>query len=177
MIPRTFTPRRVAELLFIGMVAALPAAAQESFSGARVEAVQAFLRTNFASGNAGMVIGLLDKSGSRVFSAGPLDNGTGQQVNGDTIFEIGSVTKVFTALLSLDMARRGEVKLDDPVATYLPERVKVPAYEGKPTAEVRHINRMIIKRKLSPSASNGARLILMEPSSAHSRGPARAACA
>ncbi len=35
-------------------------------------------------------------------------------------FEIGSVTKVFTALLLADMVRRGEVRLDDPVARYLP---------------------------------------------------------
>ena len=44
-------------------------------------------------------------------------------VTGDTVFEIGSVTKVFTALLLADMARRGEVKLTDPVAKYLPASV------------------------------------------------------
>lgn len=37
-----------------------------------------------------------------------------------TIFEIGSVTKVFTALLLADMAERGEVRLTDPAAAYLP---------------------------------------------------------
>ena len=37
-----------------------------------------------------------------------------------TIFEIGSVTKVFTALLLADMAERGEVHLSDPAASYLP---------------------------------------------------------
>jgi serine-type D-Ala-D-Ala carboxypeptidase/endopeptidase len=37
-----------------------------------------------------------------------------------TIFEIGSVTKVFTALLLADMAERGEVRLSDPAARYLP---------------------------------------------------------
>ena len=36
------------------------------------------------------------------------------------LFEIGSITKVFTALLLADMAARGEVRLDDPVAKYLP---------------------------------------------------------
>src|SRR5262249_13225918 len=80
---------------------------------------------------AGMVIGVLDNRGSKVFSAGKRDNGTEQDANGDTIFEIGSVTKVFTWLLALDMDRRGEIKLDDPVAKYLPDHVKVPAYKGK----------------------------------------------
>ena len=37
-----------------------------------------------------------------------------------TIFQIGSVTKVFTALLLADMAERGEVRLSDPAARYLP---------------------------------------------------------
>jgi len=36
------------------------------------------------------------------------------------LFEIGSITKVFTALLLADMAAKGEVHLDDPVAKYLP---------------------------------------------------------
>jgi D-alanyl-D-alanine-carboxypeptidase/D-alanyl-D-alanine-endopeptidase len=37
-----------------------------------------------------------------------------------TIFEIGSVTKVFTALLLADMAERGQVRLSDPAAGLLP---------------------------------------------------------
>src|SRR5437016_3701060 len=37
-----------------------------------------------------------------------------------TIFQVGSVTKVFTALLLADMAERGEVHLSDPAASYLP---------------------------------------------------------
>jgi serine-type D-Ala-D-Ala carboxypeptidase/endopeptidase len=38
-----------------------------------------------------------------------------------TIFQIGSVTKVFTALLLADMAERGGVQLSDPAARYLPD--------------------------------------------------------
>jgi hypothetical protein len=41
-------------------------------------------------------------------------------LDGDTGFEIGSVTKVFTALLLADLVRKGEVALADPVAKYLP---------------------------------------------------------
>ena len=37
-----------------------------------------------------------------------------------TIFEIGSLTKVFTALLLGDMAERGEVRLSESAARYLP---------------------------------------------------------
>jgi serine-type D-Ala-D-Ala carboxypeptidase/endopeptidase len=36
------------------------------------------------------------------------------------VFEIASVTKVFTALLLANMVGRGELRLDDPVARHLP---------------------------------------------------------
>ena len=51
-------------------------------------------------------------------------------VTADTIFEIGSITKIFTALLLADMSRRGEVKLEDPVARHLPSDFHVPEMNG-----------------------------------------------
>src|SRR6266581_2476009 len=105
------------------------AAAPNGFTDAEADAIQAFLRENLT--NAGMVIGLVDERGSRVLAAGKLDNGTQQEVNGDTVFEIGSATKTFTTLLLQDMVECDKVKLDDPVAKYLPESVKVPARDGK----------------------------------------------
>src|SRR5437762_7576949 len=88
------------------------AAAQNGFTDAEAEAIQAFLRENFDNTNAGMVIGLVDERGSRVLAVGKLDNGTQQEVNGDTVFEIGSATKTFTTLLLVEMVERGEMKLD-----------------------------------------------------------------
>ena len=46
-------------------------------------------------------------------------------------FEIGSNTKVFTALLLSEMVQRGEVSLTDPVAKYLPATLKAPERGGK----------------------------------------------
>ncbi len=81
--------------------------------------------------NAGVVVGMVDEHGSRIVSYGKLDNGTEQEVNGDTLFEIGSDTKTFTALLLQDMVQRGNLNLDDPVEKYLPASVKLPARSGK----------------------------------------------
>jgi CubicO group peptidase (beta-lactamase class C family) len=79
----------------------------------------------------GMVVGLVDTHGTRVISFGKLDNGSEADVDGDSLFEIGSVTKVFTALLLQDMVERGEMKLEDPAQKYLPDSVRMPTYQGK----------------------------------------------
>ena len=49
----------------------------------------------------------------------------------DAIYEIGSITKVFTATLLADMVSRGEVALADPIAKFLPKSVKVLERNGK----------------------------------------------
>lgn len=121
--------RSLASVALLLLAVQFHAGASDHF--AKGDALQPFLDNRFASANAGMVIGLVDERGSRIYSAGKLDNGTDARVDGDTVFEIGSVTKVFTSLLALDMARRGEVSLDDPVAKHLPPPARVPVYEGK----------------------------------------------
>jgi len=73
----------------------------------------------------GMVVGIVDERGTRIISYGKLDNGDSPEVNGDTLFEIGSITKTFTTLLLQYMVARGEMKLDDPVEKFLPPSVKV----------------------------------------------------
>lgn len=79
----------------------------------------------------GIVVGVIEPQGRRVVAYGSLDKGDPRPLNGDTIFEIGSATKVFTSLLLADMVQRGEVALADPVAKYLPADVKVPERGGR----------------------------------------------
>ena len=74
----------------------------------------------------GIVAGVIEPNGRRIVAYGALDKGDPRPLDGNTVFEIGSVTKVFTALALADMAHRGEVSLSDPVAKYLPADVKVP---------------------------------------------------
>src|SRR5512140_3466269 len=83
----------------------------------------------------GIVVGLIDSSGRRVVAYGTFD-GDKKNVGGDTVFEIGSATKVFTSALLADAVARGEVALDDPVAKYLPPTAKVPERGGKKIALV-----------------------------------------
>jgi serine-type D-Ala-D-Ala carboxypeptidase/endopeptidase len=76
--------------------------------------------------NVGIVVGVIEPSGRRIVAYGNFSNGDKRSVDGDTVFEIGSTTKVFTSLLLADMVQHGEVALTDPAAKYLPAGVKVP---------------------------------------------------
>src|ERR1700682_5303606 len=77
----------------------------------------------------GIVVGVIEPAGRRVVADGVLDDK--RPLNGDTLFEIGSATKVFTSLLLAEAVRRGEVALTDPVAKYLSAGVKVPERGGR----------------------------------------------
>jgi CubicO group peptidase (beta-lactamase class C family) len=79
----------------------------------------------------GIVVGLIDSNGQRIIAYGKPDQKDTRTVDADTVYEIGSVTKVFTSLLLADMVERGEVSLSDPVVKYLPAGVKVPERGGR----------------------------------------------
>lgn len=83
------------------------------------------------AGGSGMVVGIIDRQGRRFYSVGTDRRGGTRRVDEHTLFEIGSVTKVFTSLLLADMVVKGEVALDDPVQQYLPPGVKVPERDGQ----------------------------------------------
>jgi CubicO group peptidase (beta-lactamase class C family) len=74
----------------------------------------------------GLIVGVIDPGGRALYVRGPARIGNDDPVAGDTIFEIGSVTKAFTGLLLTDMARRGQLSLDDPVAKRLPAGAAIP---------------------------------------------------
>lgn len=78
----------------------------------------------------GAVVGLLTPEGRSFATYGRTSLG-GPEATPDTIFEIGSITKVFTAFLLADMVERGEVVLNDPVRKFLPASVSIPSWRGK----------------------------------------------
>lgn len=79
----------------------------------------------------GIVVGVIEPSGRRVVAYGKLAKDDPRPLNGDTVYEIGSITKVFTSLLLADAVGRGEVALADPVGKFLPDTVKVPERGGR----------------------------------------------
>lgn len=79
----------------------------------------------------GVVVGLIEPDGRRVLSYGTMSLEKKRPVGGKTVFEVGSITKVFTALLLSEMAQKREVALDDPVEKYLPAGVHLHALHGR----------------------------------------------
>ncbi|MDA1277034.1 MAG: serine hydrolase [Verrucomicrobia bacterium] len=94
--------------------------------------VQAAIRTRVDYGyNPGIIVGVVTESGRAYYSYGMISYESGSTPDEDTLFEIGSITKVFTATLLADMAARGEVSLNDAVQLLLPAGVTVPERSGR----------------------------------------------
>ncbi|HZI99262.1 MAG TPA: serine hydrolase [Gemmatimonadaceae bacterium] len=79
----------------------------------------------------GIVVAVLEKGKPPRIKTAGVSGISGVSLDGNTVFEIGSITKAFTGALLADMVSRGEVKLEDPVSKYLPGTVKVPSRNGK----------------------------------------------
>ena len=79
----------------------------------------------------GIVVGVTSPSGHRIITYGTRAAGDAPPLDGDTVFEIGSITKVFTSLLLADAVQRGEVRLTDPVSRFLPKQVTLPMRNGR----------------------------------------------
>jgi serine-type D-Ala-D-Ala carboxypeptidase/endopeptidase len=133
MIPSGGRPlaMRLSKVICALVLAATPASAQVLFSpDSTVEAL--LQQLVHGDGVKGVVVGLLDETGThRVIARG--DPGPGAlPLDGGSVFEIGSMTKVFTGILLADMVRRGEVELADALEDLLPPDVRVPERDGKP---------------------------------------------
>jgi len=75
-----------------------------------------------------LVIVVVDGDKSEIAAFGTLPDG--KAPDGDTVYEIGSVTKTFTATLLAEAVLSGRVQLDEPVARLLPD-FKIPERNGK----------------------------------------------
>jgi serine-type D-Ala-D-Ala carboxypeptidase/endopeptidase len=75
-----------------------------------------------------LAFGVVEGDKSEVVAFGKLEGG--KTPDGDTVYEIGSVTKTFTATLLAQAVLSGRVTLDTPVAQLLPD-FKIPSHGGK----------------------------------------------
>ena len=67
----------------------------------------------------GVAAAWVDADGPAFFQSGTFDASDPRPVTPDTVFEVGSISKVFTALLLAESERLGKVNRNDPAAKYL----------------------------------------------------------
>jgi CubicO group peptidase (beta-lactamase class C family) len=104
-------------------------AAEEAALKSKVDAlVQPLLQSGIP---VGFVVGIVEGGKSCIFGYGKLSRDADKTPEGNSVFEIGSVTKVFTGLLLADMVERKLVALEDPVQKFVPENVRVPQCDGR----------------------------------------------
>ena len=95
------------------------------------EVIQAFLdETCRISGVPGITVSVRVGEDIRFFSSGYADREKSLSANEDTLFELASVSKAFTAFGILLLEEQGLLSMDDPVQKYLPWFTL--QYKGKP---------------------------------------------
>lgn len=91
--------------------------------------VQPFIRKANA---VGLAIGFLKDGKTSTYSYGEVIKGKGQVPDANTLFEIGSISKTFTATLLAYLVNEKKIQLDDPINKYLPDSIPALRYNGKP---------------------------------------------
>ena len=86
----------------------------------------------------GAVLGIMAEGTESFASYGVLSTATGVEVTDDSIFQVGSITKVWTATMIMQLAGEGRLTLDSTVADLLPG-VRIGRDDGAAEVTVRHL--------------------------------------
>lgn len=113
---------RIATIVIACSLVAANASAADGVDQRQIErAVNDAIRPLMAAnGVPGMAVGVTAGGKRYVFNYGVAAKAGGRKVTGDTLFEIGSVSKTFTATLASYAQARGALSLADPAGKYLP---------------------------------------------------------
>jgi len=79
----------------------------------------------------GLVVGLIVNGETVVHGYGRRSEKIEAKPDGKTLFEIGSITKVFTGLLLARAVQRGELDLNAPINDFLPGSIKPLSHDGR----------------------------------------------
>jgi len=111
---------RIALLAAATLAMTLPAAALDQARFERV-AAEIFAPIMAEHGVPGLALGVVVDGESHIYTAGVADPKTGRPVTADTLFELGSVSKIFTVTLAARAERDGLLHIDERVGEYLPD--------------------------------------------------------
>ncbi len=81
------------------------------------------------SGNrVGVAVGVYDNGETNFFSYGTKNLEDGGEIDENTMFEIGSITKTFTTIMLAKLSLEGVVSMDDAIQQFFPSNVSIPSY-------------------------------------------------
>jgi D-alanyl-D-alanine-carboxypeptidase/D-alanyl-D-alanine-endopeptidase len=88
-------------------------------------------RIDTAEQNVGIAVAVIEDGVPRFVSYGHPALGDDRPINEHTVFEIGSVTKLFTNVLLAEQVLAGKIDLDAPIVNYLPQGTVLPERGGR----------------------------------------------
>lgn len=86
----------------------------------------------------GIVAAVYRQGETQVWGFGETARGSGRMPDGDTVFEIGSISKTFTSVLLAGRVGQGAMDEQAPVQQFLPASVRMPVAEGQ-AVTLRHL--------------------------------------
>lgn len=122
----------LAALVSASLMVPPPAAAQEAAmpDNAAIENILVE-RIDRDGANIGIAVAVVENGETRFVSHGTFGRDDERPVDERTVFEAGSIAKVFTNLLLARLVDEGSIDLDAPLTDYLPAGTELPEYEGK----------------------------------------------
>jgi CubicO group peptidase (beta-lactamase class C family) len=90
--------------------------------------VQQFLDTSHGSG---IAVGIIHNGRTEIITKGNLSKGGKEKVDRNTLFEIGSVTKTFTATLAASLVNAGQLTFQDSLSMFFPADERELRYQGR----------------------------------------------
>jgi len=110
---------KIFTLLIGAVLAAVPARGQENVEAIVAQNVRPLLPQNGRGG--GVAVAVRMNGNTQFFNYGFANLSRNERVTADSIFNLGSVGKLFATTILAEAVKRGELSFDDPVAKYVTE--------------------------------------------------------
>jgi D-alanyl-D-alanine-carboxypeptidase/D-alanyl-D-alanine-endopeptidase len=118
-------------MLFEAPGCAAPSAFGDFSKNATSKDIQALTQDFFQNQHPiGLTVAIFKNGETAAYCYGKTEKG-GADIAPVTLFEIASLTKLFTCSMLADMQQEGLLKLDDSAQKYIGSRVRLPSYEGR----------------------------------------------
>ena len=110
---------KIFAILIGALLAAAPVRGQDNVEAIVAQNLRPILPGNGKPG--GVAVAVRINGETRFFNYGFANDAKKERVTADSIFNLGSVGKVFATTILAEAVKRGELSLDDPVAKYVTE--------------------------------------------------------